>query len=63
MIRPLSPEESAENWRACLRYLRRYFALAMLPALAALWGAGYGQGIIEGTAACPPAHRIEGKHN
>lgn len=53
-MRPLSPEESAENWRACRRYLRRYFLLLLVPGLALIWCAGYGQGLLDGAADCLP---------
>jgi hypothetical protein len=59
VIRPLSEAETKANWQAVRRYLRRYFIAAMLPLLAALWGAGYGQGLIEGGRDCPPAIRKE----
>lgn len=60
MWRPLSPEESAANWRDCRRYLKRYAIAAALPGLALLWAAGYGQGLIQGAAACLPIQRNEG---
>lgn len=46
MMRPLTGEEKAANWRACRRYLKIYFWLAMLPFLAFIWGAGYITGMI-----------------
>lgn len=53
------PERAAQNWRDCARYLRRYFVLMLIPALALLWFAGYAQGLL--TADCPPvATRNEG---
>lgn len=50
MLRPLSDEEKAENWRAIRRYLRRYFIALMLPGLALLWAAGYAKGLLDGSA-------------
>lgn len=50
MLRPLSDEEKAENWRAVRRYLRRYFIALMLPGLALLWAAGYAKGLLDGSA-------------
>lgn len=60
-FRPLSPEESAENWRACRRYLRRYFLALIVPGLALIWAAGYGQGLLDGARDCfaAPATRNE----
>lgn len=56
MLRPLSDEEKAENWRACRRYLRRYFVAALVSLLALLWAAGYAKGLLDaGRADCPPA--------
>lgn len=52
MLRPLSPEETAENWRAARRALRRWFLALMLPGLALIWAAGYGAGLIDKNAAC-----------
>ena len=53
-LRDYPPDEIAErqraNWRAFRRMLKALFWLAMLPALLALWGAGYGQGLIDGRA-------------
>jgi hypothetical protein len=46
-VRPLSDEEKAENWRACRRYLRRYFVALLVPLLALLWGAGYAKGLLD----------------
>ena len=46
------PERAAQNWRDCARYLRRYFILLMLPGLALIWAAGYGQGLIDGARDC-----------
>lgn len=61
MLRPLSDDEKAENWRAVRRYLRRYFIALLIPALALLWAAGYAKGLLDGSAACPPpANRNEG---
>lgn len=58
MLRPLTPAEKAENWAACRKYLRRYFALLMLPLLALLWGAGYAQGLLAGyRELCAPSHK------
>lgn len=61
-MRPLSDEEKAENWRACRRYLRRYFVALLIPFLAMLWGAGYAKGLLDaGAAYClPSANRNEG---
>lgn len=53
-FRPLSPEESAENWRACRRYLRRYALALLVPLLALLWFSGYATGILDGSKDCPP---------
>lgn len=61
MLRPLSDAEKAENWAACRRYLRRYFVAALLPLLALIWGAGYGQGLLDGAAHCLPMTRKESK--
>ena len=52
MIRPLSDEEKAENWRACRRYIRRLLILPVLVAIAFVWLAGYGQGLMEGATIC-----------
>ena len=61
MLRPLSDEEKAENWRAVRRALRRYFIALMVPALALLWAAGYAKGLLDGSAQQPaPATRNEG---
>lgn len=55
MLRPLSDDEKAENWRACRRYLRRYFIALLVPALALLWFAAYAKGLLDGSAAdCVP---------
>lgn len=61
MLRPLSDDEKAENWRACRRYLRRYFIALLVPALALLWFTGYAKGLLDGSAAdcVPPAARNE----
>ena len=61
MIRPLSDDEKAENWRAVRRYLRRYFVALMIPALALIWGAGYAKGILDAAGDCLPLARNEGK--
>lgn len=50
MLRPLSDEEKAENWRAVRRALRRHFIALMLPGLALLWAAGYAKGLLDGSA-------------
>src|SRR3546814_17473727 len=42
------PERAAQNWRDCARYLRRYFVAALVPGLALIWAAGYGQGLLDG---------------
>lgn len=60
MLRPLSDEEKAENWRAVRRYLRRYFIALLIPALALLWFTGYAKGLLDATGACVPAARNEG---
>lgn len=61
MLRPLSDEEKAENWRACRRYLRRYFIALLIPALFLLWAAGYAKGLLDGAAQpAAPATRNEG---
>ena len=61
MLRPLSDDEKAENWRAVRRYLRRYFIALLIPALGLLWAAGYAKALLDGSAACPPsATRNEG---
>lgn len=52
MLRPLSPEEQSANWKAVRAALRRYFLALILPGLALIWAAGYGQGAIENKAAC-----------
>lgn len=59
MIRPLSDDEKAENWRAVRRYLRRYFIALMVPALALIWGAGYAKGILDAAGDCLPLVRNE----
>lgn len=59
MIRPLSDDEKAENWRAVRRYLRRYFIALLIPALFLLWAAGYGKGLLDAAGDCIPAARIE----
>lgn len=58
-FRPLSPEESAENWRACRRYLRRYLLALIVPGLALLWFSGYATGILDAARDRPPATRNE----
>ena len=61
MLRPLSDEEKAENWRAVRRYLRRYFIVLLIPALFLLWAAGYAKGLLDGSAQqAAPATRNEG---
>lgn len=60
MLRPLSDDEKAENWRAVRRALRRYFIALMVPALALLWAAGYAKGLLDGAAVSAPATRNEG---
>lgn len=61
MLRPLTPDEKAENWRACRKYLRRYFIASLIPALALIWGAGYGQGILAGyREVCGPETQTQG---
>lgn len=61
MLRPLSDEEKAENWRAVRRYLRRYFIALLIPALFLLWAAGYAKGLLDGAAQpAAPATRNEG---
>jgi hypothetical protein len=60
MLRPLSDDEKAENWRAVRRALRRYFIALMLPGLALLWAAGYAKGLLDGSAQSAPATRNEG---
>lgn len=61
MLRPLSDDEKAENWRAVRRYLRRYLIALLIPALALLWAAGYAKGLLDATGAClPSANRNEG---
>ena len=59
MLRPLSDDEKAENWRAVRRYLRRYFIALLIPALALLWFAGYAKGLLDGSADCIPVARNE----
>jgi hypothetical protein len=64
-LRDYPPDEiaarQAANWRAFRRMLRALFWLAMVPGLVALWGAGYGKGLLDGRAGCLPAvHRNEG---
>lgn len=53
-LRDYPPDEVAArqkaNWRAFRRMLKALFWLAMLPGLFAIWGAGYGQGLIDGRA-------------
>lgn len=51
MIRPLSDDEKAANWRAAAKAGRRLFWLAMVPFLALLWLAGYALGWLDGHAA------------
>lgn len=46
MLRPLSDDEKAANWAACRRMLRRYFIALLVPALALIWFAGYGYGLL-----------------
>lgn len=61
MIRPLSAAEKAENWAACRKYLRRYFVACLVPVLALIWGAGYGQGILAGyREVCGPETMTQG---
>jgi hypothetical protein len=60
MLRPLSDDEKAENWRAVRRALRRYFIALMLPGLALLWAAGYTKGLLDGAAVSAPATRNKG---
>lgn len=57
MLRPLSEAERAANWRACRKAARRLFVLLLLPLLALIWGAGYGQGLLDGARACLPTTR------
>lgn len=63
MLRPLSDEEKAENWRAVRRALRRYFIALMLPGLALLWAAGYAKGLLDGSAAKPAASATRNEGN
>lgn len=51
MIRPLSDEEKAANWRVAGRYFRAYFILLLIPGLIILWAAGYGHGYLDGMQA------------
>lgn len=55
MFRPLEPEESAENWRACRLYLRLWTIALTVPLILLLWYAGYAQGLLD---ACPPTPAI-----
>lgn len=50
-MRPLSADETAANYAYVRKRLKAYFWLAMLPALAAIWGAGYAYGLIDNCAA------------
>lgn len=59
MLRPLSDDEKAENWRACRRYLRRYFIALLVPALALLWFTGYAKGLLDAAGDCLPLVRNE----
>lgn len=53
-LRNYPPDEvaarHADNWKRFRRMGKALFWLAMLPGLFALWGAGYGQGLIDGRA-------------
>jgi hypothetical protein len=61
MLRPLSDDEKAENWRVVRKALRRYIIALMVPALALLWAAGYAKGLLDGAAQpAAPATRNEG---
>lgn len=46
MLRPLSDDEKAANWATVRRGLRLYFVALLIPALALLWFAGYGYGLL-----------------
>lgn len=49
-------ERTADNWKRVRRRLRVYFWILMLPALAFLWFAGYGKGLLDGVALHPSCH-------
>lgn len=63
MLRPLSAEETAENYRKARQALRRWFLVSLVPGLALLWAAGYGKGLIDGGRDCPPAVRNKDSNN
>jgi len=48
------PDFARNNWRDVRRYLRRYFVALIVPMLALIWFAGYGQGLLEGARECLP---------
>lgn len=62
-LRDYPPDEvaakQAANWRAFRRMLKALFWLAMVPLLFALWGAGYGQGLLDGAALRPSCNQPE----
>lgn len=53
MLRPLSDDEKAANWKTVRRGLRLYFVALLIPALALLWFAGYGYGLLTASRYCP----------
>ena len=49
-------ERIAAEWKATKRRLRVWLVLPVLPALALIWGAGYGSALLDKRADCIAAN-------